>query len=267
MLNYCLKKSTHIEENNISENPDILPVILTCPHDGDFVPADVPEREDPGCSERFTIIGDAHTTQLTNEIADNIYRLSTKHVYVEIGIIKRNRCDLNRRPECAYEKLPAHLKLPAKLCYYRYHDSILTKIKEIQHQNYFNHKLGMLIDIHGFLSTKKHPADVIVGTENGDTLKAASQLNIDIKWDTKNGFLTWLKKKGYHTDPVEPGEDNENPEFTGGITVENSAKQVNFIGLQFETASKIRSIESERKKLAQDVAASILKTLDLVKIS
>jgi hypothetical protein len=261
-----MEKLTHIEENNFSAIPEMLPVILTCPHDGDFVPADVPEREDPGCRERFTLIGDAHTTKLTNEIADNIYRLCKKNVYVEIGIIKRNRCDLNRSPECAYEKLPAHLKLPAKLCYYRYHNSILTKIKEIQQQNYFNHKLGMLIDIHGFLSTKKHSADIIIGTENGETLKAASQLNIDIKWDPKNGFLTWLKKRRYNTDPIEPGENNENPDFTGGTTVENAAKQVNFIGLQFEAASKIRSVESERKKLGKDVASSILKTLDLVKI-
>ena len=261
-----MEKLTHIEENNMSAIPEMLPVILTCPHDGDFVPADVPEREDPGCRERFTLIGDAHTTKLTNEIADNIYRLCKKNVYVEIGIIKRNRCDLNRSPECAYEKLPAHLKLPAKLCYYRYHNSILTKIKEIQQQNYFNHKLGMLIDIHGFLSTKKHSADIIIGTENGETLKAASQLNIDIKWDPTNGFLTFLKKKRYNTDPIEPGENNENPDFTGGKTVENAAKQVNFIGLQFEAASKIRSIESERKKLGKDVASSILKTLDLVKI-
>jgi N-formylglutamate amidohydrolase len=259
-------KSTHIEENNISENPDMLPVILTCPHNGDFVPAGVPEREDPGCKERFSLKGDAHTTTLTNEIADNIYRLCKKHVYVEIGLIKRNRCDLNRSPECAYEKLPAQHKLPALLCYYRYHNSILTKIKEIQHQNYFNHKLGILIDIHGFLSTKKHPADIIIGTENEETLKAASQLNIDIKWDHTNGFLTCLKKKRYYTDPVEPGNDNENPEFKGGPTVENAAKQVNFIGLQLEVASRIRSISSDRIKLGKDVASTILKTLDLVKI-
>ena len=228
LLHYRMIKSKRSKENNISEDPDTLPVILTCPHDGDFIPADVPERENPGCIERFSLKGDLHTTELTNEIADNIYSLCKKHVYIEIGIIKRNRCDLNRSPECAYEKSPA------QLCYYRYHNSILTKIKEIQHQNYFNHKLGMLIDIHGFLSTNKHPADIIIGTENGETLKAASQLNIDIKWDPKNGFLTWLKKKRYQLDPIEPGEDNENPEFTGGTTVENAAKQVKFIGLQLE---------------------------------
>ena len=56
------------------------------------------------------------------------------------------------------------------------------------------------------------------------------------------------------------------PEFTGGSTVENAAKHVNFIALQFETASRIRSNEPERKKLAKRVASSILKTLDLVKI-
>ena len=57
------------------------------------------------------------------------------------------------------------------------------------------------------------------------------------------------------------------PEFTGGSTgVENPAKHVNFIALQFETASRIISNEPERKKLAKRVASSILKTLDLVKI-
>jgi hypothetical protein len=258
-----MKKSKRIEENFISKNPDMLPVILTCPHNGEFVPVGVPIRKkskSPSkCQTNFRITGDLLTTALTNEIADNIYGLCQKNVYVEIGLIKRNRCDLNRSPECAYEKLPA------QLCYYRYHNSILTKINEIQNQNYFNHKLGILIDIHGFASTKKLPADFIVGTENGETLKAASQLNIDIKWHPTNGFLTSLKNEGYHTDPGQPGQD-ENPKYTGGPTIENAAKQVNFIALQFETASRMRSNESKCKALAKHVASSILKTLDLVKI-
>jgi hypothetical protein len=73
-------------------------------------------------------------------------------------------------------------------------------------------------------------------------------------------------KKHYHTDPDEPGEDNENPEFTGGITIENITKQVNFIGLQLETAFEIGSVPSTRKKLGKDVASRILKILDLIKI-
>ena len=258
-----MRNSKRVEENFISEHPDMLPVILTCPHNGDFIPVGVPIRKkskSPSkCQANFSIIGDLHTTALTNEIADNIYGLCRKNVFVEIGIIKRDRCYLNRSPVCSYEKPPA------QLCYYRYHNSILTKIKEIQNQNYFNHKLGMLIDIHGFASTKKLSADFIIGTENGETLKAASQLNIDIKWHPTNGFLTFLKNKGYQIDPDQPGKD-ENPEFTGGSTVENAAKHVNFNALQFETASRIRSNEPERKKLAKRVASSILKTLDLVKI-
>ena len=262
-----MRTSTHIEEKNISKHHNMLPVILTCPHDGDYIPVDLKNeiREDPDCKVRFSLKGDTHTTELTNEIADNIYIFCKKHVYVEIGIIKRDRCDLNRKPKCAYEKLPAPLKLPARLCYYRYHNSILTKIKEIQHQNYFNYKLGILIDIHGFLSSKKQPADIIVGTENGETLKAASQLNVDIKWDPGNGFLTFLKNEGHSTDPDQPGQ-YENPNFTGGQTVENAAKQVNFIGLQLEVASDIRSNDSEREKLAKNVSSGILKTLNLVKI-
>jgi hypothetical protein len=48
--------------------------------------------------------------------------------------------------------------------------------------------------------------------------------------------------------------------------VENLAKHVNFIALQFETTSRIISNQPERKKLAKHAASSILKTLDLVKI-
>jgi hypothetical protein len=244
----------------------MLPVILTCPHDGDFIPRGVNERNPSNfpskCQSNFHLLGDLHTTRLTNEIADNIYRLSQKNVYVEIGIIKRDRCDLNRIPECAYEASPD--ALPAQLCYYRYHNSILTKIKEIQNQNYFNHKLGILIDIHGFVTTRKLTADFIIGTENGETLKAASQLNIDIKWDPINGFLTCLKNENYNTDPAQP-DDLENPGFTGGPTVENAAKQVKFIALQFEASTKMRSNESKRKALAKHVASTILKVLDLVK--
>ena len=74
----------------------------------------------------------------------------------------------------------------------------------------------MLIDIHGFASTKKLPADFIVGTENGETLKAASQLNIDIKWHPTNGFLTSLKnEKRYHTDPGQPGQERESRIYWG----------------------------------------------------
>lgn len=258
--------SNTVEEKYTSESFDMLPVILTCPHDGDFIPRGVNERNPCNlpskCQRNFQLLGDLHTTRLTNEIADNIYRLSQKNVYVEIGIIKRDRCDLNRIPECAYEATPS--ALPAQLCYYRYHSSILTKIKEIQNQNYFNHKLGILIDIHGFVTTKKLTADFIIGTENGDTLKAASQLNIDIKWDPTNGFLTHLKNENYNMDPAQPG-DQENPNFTGGPTVENAAKQVNFIALQFEASTKMRSNESKRKALAKHVASAISKVLDLVK--
>jgi hypothetical protein len=259
-------RSKTIEEKYPTENLDMLPVILTCPHDGDFIPRGVNERNPSKfptkCQRNFQLLGDLHTTRLANEIADNIYMLSKKNVYVEIGIIKRDRCDLNRIPECAYEtSLEA---LPAQLCYYRYHNSILSKIKDIQNQNYFNHKLGILIDIHGFVTTKKLTADFIIGTENGDTLKAASQLNIDIKWHPTNGFLTCLKNENYNTDPAQPGHD-ENPGFTGGPTVENASKQLNFIALQFEASTTMRTNESKRKALAKHVASAILKILDVVK--
>jgi hypothetical protein len=47
-------------------------------------------------------------------------------VYLEIGRIKRDRCDLNRRRKCAYE---VH---QAKAFYDKYYNSILRKIKDIK---------------------------------------------------------------------------------------------------------------------------------------
>jgi len=241
----------------------MLPVILTCPHDGKFGPSDIPKRKKSNsprqCRKNFRTKGDSQTRELTTEIAYNIYKFCKKHVYVEIGIIQRNKCDLNRRSECAYEVLPA------QLLYEQYHNSILTKIKEIQNQTYFDHKLGILIDIHGYVSTKKLYADFIIGTEDGDTLKAAEKLNIDIRWHPTNGFLTYLKNEGYQPDPDKPGQ-YENPKYTGGPTVENAAENVGIIAIQCEVKDTIRNDEYKRKEFARHVASSILKILDLVKI-
>jgi hypothetical protein len=63
-----MKKSKRIEENFISKNPDMLPVILTCPHNGEFVPVGVPIRKkskSPSkCQTNFRITGDLHTQHL-----------------------------------------------------------------------------------------------------------------------------------------------------------------------------------------------------------
>ena len=47
-------------------------------------------------------------------------------MYLEIGRIKRDRCDLNRRRKCAYE---VH---QAKAFYDKYYNLILRKIKDIK---------------------------------------------------------------------------------------------------------------------------------------
>lgn len=254
-----MKKSKGIEENSVSMDGDFLPIILTCPHDGKFEPVEVKEREEsnspPGC--KFEDRSDCHTTELTNEIADYIYGMCNKNVYVEIGICRRAMCDLNRRPKCAYETPKA------KPCYDRYHNSISTKISEIQHKKYFNHQIGILLDIHGFASVKKQP-EFIIGTDNGKTIEAAKQLNIDIMWHPTNGFLTCLKNEGYHPDPDQPGQC-ENPAFNGGETVNKYSKRKGIAAIQIEVNTKHRFDETKRRALAEDVASSILKTLDLVK--
>jgi N-formylglutamate amidohydrolase len=254
-----MKKSKSIEDNYISMDRDFLPLILTCPHDGKFEPVGVGEREESnspsGC--KFQDKSDFHTTELTNEIADYIHGICAKNVYVEIGICKRAMCDLNRQPKCAYETAKA------KPCYDRYHNSISTKIIEIQRKKYFNHQIGILLDIHGFESVKKRP-EFIIGTDDGKTIDAAKQLNIDIMWHPTNGFLTSLKNEGYHPDPDKPGQ-YENPNFNGGETVNKYSKRKGIAAIQIEVNNKHRFNEIKRRALAEDIASSILKILDLVK--
>ena len=71
-VDYCMKNSTNIEKKNISQKSEMLPVILTCPHDGKFGPSDIPKRKKSNsprqCRKNFRTKGDSQTRELTTEL-------------------------------------------------------------------------------------------------------------------------------------------------------------------------------------------------------
>jgi hypothetical protein len=70
-------------------------------------------------------------------------------------------------------------------------------------------------------------------------------------WDYKFGLISLLRKKDYTLYPSSPCQEDD-PELFGGYTAKEHG------GWQFEIAKSKRDTESERDKLANVLADSIL---------
>lgn len=253
-----MSKKKRISDDSITVKQNKLPIILTCPHDGKEKPKDIdirkPSNYPPDCNDPFQLSRDLNTRKITKGIAENISRLckNEKGVYFEIGRIKRDRCDLNRRRKCAYE---VH---QAKDFYDEYHNSILRKIKDIQIQNTGKNSLSFVFDIHGMKDSKKSDCKVFIGTDCGNGISRLLELNPNALFD-KNGFIKLLIEKGIPTCPSKK-DDPEDPNFDGGYTIKKYGSSGHgFQALQIEITYSIRRNESERKKFEEDVAECILK--------
>jgi hypothetical protein len=181
----------------VSTNIGSLPILITCPHNGNGCPEDVPDREESNCSDicerqgRFTKKPDKLTMYITDGVAQNIHQLTKKEPYLVKAKFERRCIDANRSRNCAYDVQQA------KIFYNEYHGKIRSFIKEI---NQSNKGLGFLFDIHATAGISKYDADIIFGTNNGVSISRLLELNSDALWDI-SGLIASLKKKGYKTAP------------------------------------------------------------------
>ena len=108
------------------------------------------------------------------------------------------RCiDANRSRKCAYDVQQA------KKFYNEYHGKIRSFIKKI---NQSAKGFGFLFDIHGTAGISKYDADVIFGTNDGDSISGLLELNPDALWDNNSGLIALLKDEGYKTAPRKKGD-------------------------------------------------------------
>ena len=114
-----------------------LPIILSAPHGGDEKPSYMKTRT-KGVFDK-----DDFTLELTEEIVKEFYNQTKKTPYAVIATISREKVDINREPNEAYEEENASIP------YNQFHFLINSSRKQIE--KVFGK--GIYIDIHG----QSHP--------------------------------------------------------------------------------------------------------------
>jgi N-formylglutamate amidohydrolase len=245
----------HYEKTNlVGRHHGTLPVILSCPHDGEESPSGVPERTGKGIPSDcppFKKSRDLHTREITTRGAQRMLDVFGEEPYVVIAEFHRKFIDANRpdRPQnCAYED-PA-----AQPFYDEYHNTLREFVNEIRAEH---GGLGLLFDIHGTQVIDTDPADLYLGTDNGNSV--ARLLDVDehalFRRQSLRGFL---EAAGHVVSPKEPGIP-ENPAVDGGHTVRTygSSNVDGLDAIQIEIASTLRNDAQKRADLIETLAYAI----------
>lgn len=239
----------------VSRHRGTLPVILSCPHEGEGEPSGVPVREgsSPGCPP-VKISRDRHTREITTGAAQRLLDIFGEAPYVVIAEFHRKYIDANRAPECAYE-IPATDEVPAAQRYYdEYHHTLRDFVNEIRAET---GGLGLLFDIHGTRVIDDDPADLYLGTDNGCTV--ARLLEVDehalFRRRSLRGFS---EAAGYVVSPKQPGIP-ETSAVDGGYTVRTygSSHEDGVDAIQLEIASTLRNDRDKRAALIENLAYAI----------
>jgi N-formylglutamate amidohydrolase len=221
-----------------------------------------PIREDSNDSNvncrpgEFKTKSDTNTIEVTEGIALNIFRLSTRDVYKTIAVADRSFVDFNREPDCAYVSNDVF----AKHLYDKYHREISDSIEEMHGHN--NQGLCFLFDFHGTDNTE---AEIFFGTDarrnpHNSTMCGLLKRNPNALWDEDTGLLKLLQNKGYSTIPRDIN-DSEHPSFDGGLTVKKyggCSENQRVEAIQCEITADLRD-RSKRLQFTVDMAECILK--------
>ena len=156
---------TYEETNLVSRHRGTMPAILTCPHGGDKQPPGVPNRRtgvELPSDCRFEPNTDRFTRTITRGVAQVLFDVFGEAPYVVIANFDRAFIDANRAlDKCAFEDPDA------QPFYDEYHNTIRNFVDEIRGDN---GGLGLLFDIHGTAEIDHDPAEVYLGTLNGEAI-------------------------------------------------------------------------------------------------
>jgi len=242
---------TYEEANLVSRHRGTLPVILSCPHEGEEQPAGVPERTGsvPGCPP-ITREHDLHTREITTRVAQRLLDIFGEAPYVVIAEFHRKYIDANRPAECAYE-------VPAAQQYYdEYHNTLRNFVDEIRAET---GGVGLLFDIHGTLVIDEDPADLYLGTDNRKTVTRLVRFDPQALW-RRRGLRGLLgpEAAGYVVSPTQPNK-NETKDVDGGHTVRTygSSAPDGVDAIQLEIASTLRNDRDKRAAFIENLAYAI----------
>jgi N-formylglutamate amidohydrolase len=240
----------------VSRHQGTLPVLLTCPHDGTEVPAGVPRRTrtgSPAGCPVFETNRDLCTREVVTGTAQRLLDLTGEAPSVVIAEYGRRFIDGNRARECAFEP-PDAQPTDAQQFYDEYHDTIRRLVDEIRAEN---GGLGLLFDIHGTAGIAEDPADLYLGTVNGETV--ARLLRADPQAMRRRRSLHgFLETAGYTVVA-------ETPRLIGGYTVRTygSGNPDGLDAIQIEIAAPLRKRPPQREALIEHLALAIARLVVL----
>ena len=226
-----------------------LPVILTCPHGGDDQPPGVENpRTGAGLPAecRFKIKTDRFTRTVTRGIAQVLYDIFAEAPYVVLANFHRKYIDANRSPDCAFEDPDA------QRFYDEYHNTIREFVDEIRVDN---GGLGIIFDIHGTDVVPGDPAEVYLGTLDGDAI--SNLLGRDPRAMSRRRSLPGLlREDGYVVSPADFGIPEK---LRGDFTLEayGSSNIDGIDAIQIEIESAVRTDEKRRDEFIEDLAHAI----------
>lgn len=247
---------TYEKTNLVSRHRGTLPVILSCPHDGKKVPPGVPKRTEsnPDCPP-FKTTRDLHTREITEGIAQRLLDVFGEAPYVVIAEFHRQYIDANRPLDCGFE-------VPAGQPFYdEYHNTLRSFVNEIRAEN---GGLGLLFDIHGTRVIQEDPADLYLGTDNGNTVQRLQKIDRHVLW-RRRSLRGWLgpEAAGYVLSPLRQGIP-ETPAVDGGHTIRTygSSHPDGVDAIQIEIAAPLRDHKDKRAALIEHLGGAIGNLVD-----
>ena len=238
----------------VSRHAGTLPVLLTSPHGApaSAKPPGVSQRtgSTPGCPPN-KVLGDTFTRQITTAVAQLLLETLGEAPYVVIADYHRKFIDANRSENCAFNPSEAAAARPFHA---EYHQTIRKFIDEIQAENGCR---GFLFDIHGTKTIETDPADVYIGTDNGNSVRRLFTHN-PLAIFGRRSLRGLLQAAGYVVSPARQGI-LETPEVDGGFTTQTygSSHADGLDAMQLEIANPIRESVSRREAFIEHLGRAI----------
>ncbi|MBZ0203266.1 MAG: N-formylglutamate amidohydrolase [Ignavibacteria bacterium] len=255
---------TYSKKNLVSRHRGTLPILLTCPHDGGETPANVRERtkdrtpDDCTGANKFKAGRDVALAEITRRVAQRMYEVWGESPYVVIAEFSRKYIDANRPSRTANNNC-AFVDKDARKFYDEYHKRIRIYTDHIL----TNNTTGFLYDMHGTGTIESDPADIYIGTKNGDTLLTGFNRDDLFK---RRGLVGLLQAARYNLGifgevfkfTISPANASttETGQVNGGFTVKHYSDRLNCI--QLEVASPMRNDGGKKDILVEDLAYTLV---------
>ena len=215
-----------------------LPVLLTVPHDGEWLPDTLPIRT------KGVMVRDLNTRRLAEALAARLEEQTGKRPYLLIACLSRKVLDVNRSPAEATEAAEA---LPA---YRAYHAQLAQFVADIRQRF---PQGGLLLDIHG---QGFDTGMIFRGTQAGLTTQALIERHGPQAIQGRTSLSGQLAARGYRVSPPIDAPSLHESRYAGGYTVMSygSHRPDGIDAIQLEFGRDLRS----SPRLPQDLAASLI---------